>query len=194
MTEYIKKIKRFFRPKKYFTKTFKKYKKANIGEYTFGKPNLFGDINKIKIGKFCSIAANVTLYSTTDHNMKNVSVYPFYLLEKDIKKLPVLSKGDIIIGNDVWIGDGVLILDGVTIGDGSVIGARSVVTKDVYPYEVVAGNPAKHIRYRFSKDQIEKLLKIKWWNWDIKKIKDNIELLTNENIEAFIDKHYKGKV
>lgn len=81
----------------------------------------------------------------------------------------------------MWIGTNAVIKNGITIGDGAVIGANAVVTKDVAPYSVVVGVPAKHLKYRFSKDRIEKISKMNWWNWDIKKIKDNIELFTKEN-------------
>ncbi|MEI6155241.1 MAG: CatB-related O-acetyltransferase [Deltaproteobacteria bacterium] len=99
------------------------------------------------------------------------------------------DKGDVIIGNDVWIGQGVTILSGVSIGDGAVIAAKSIVTKSVKPYEIVGGNPSKHIRFRFSEDYIEKMLKIQWWNWEISKITENIELLTSDNLLVFLDRH-----
>ena len=88
----------------------------------------------------------------------------------------------------MWIGLNVTILGGVTVGDGAVLAAGAIVTKDVPPYAIVGGNPAKIIKYRFSKEQIEKLLKIKWWNWPMYKIFNNINLLENENIEEFINK------
>ena len=109
---------------------------------------------------------------------------------KDISGHPA-TKGNVIIGNDVWIGYKATIMSGVTIGDGAVIGACSVVTKDVKPYEIVAGNPAKVIRKRFSDEIIIQLLKIAWWNWPIEKIKAEIEFLCNNNIEKFIERNYK---
>ena len=97
-------------------------------------------------------------------------------------------KGDIIIGNDVWIGAKTTIFGGVKIGDGAVIGSCSVITKDVEPYSVVAGNPAKHIKYRFTEQQIEKLKKIEWWNWDETKINEiSLDLWSND-IDGFIEK------
>jgi len=145
----------------------------------------------LKIGKFCSIAMGTTIYLGSEHHVEWVTTYPFFAKFKKASFASNTTKGDVIIGNDVWIGDGALILSGVTIGDGAVIGARAVVTKDVKPYEIVAGNPAKHIRFRFTQDQIDKLLKIKWWNWDIKKIEENFPLLLSDNIDEFIKKHYK---
>ncbi len=194
MFKIFKKIKRKIKPKQYFTNKMRKYKDIDIGDYTFGKPNIFGSRDNIQVGKFCSIAGNVSFYTATDHNLKYASVYPFYLTGKNLPRLPMISKGKIIIGNDVWIGDGVLILDGVTVGDGAVIGSRSVVTKNIKPYEIVAGIPAKHIRYRFEEHIVNKLLDIKWWNWPIEKIHKNVHLLTNENIDQLILKYDEGKV
>lgn len=99
---------------------------------------------------------------------------------------PATTKGDVIIGNDVWIAENVTIMSGVTIGDGSVIACNSHVVKDVEPYSLVGGNPAKFIKYRFTQDQIEKLLQIKWWNWDDGKINQFVPLLCNNNIDEFI--------
>jgi virginiamycin A acetyltransferase len=93
-------------------------------------------------------------------------------------------KGNIEIGNDVWIGHKAVIMAGVKIGDGAIIGAYSLVTKDVAPYAIVGGNPAFFIRKRFEDGDIEKLLKIKWWNWDTEKLTRNIRLLTGNNVEA----------
>ncbi len=184
----LNRIKRFIRPKKYFTNTMKKYKKFTIGDYTYGKPNLFSPPDKVRIGKFCSIAGGVTVYTSTDHNAEHVSVYPFFLIDKKFS-YALRSKGGVVIENDVWIGDGSTILDGVTIGNGAIIGAKSVVTKDVQPYEIVAGNPAKHIRYRFDAETINQLLQIQWWHWDIEKINENMSLLTTNKIDEFIALH-----
>ena len=109
----------------------------------------------------------------------------FYESAKHIKAHPV-SKGDVVIGNDVWIGRGVVILSGVRVGNGAVIGAGAVVTKDVPPYAIVAGNPARIIRYRFSPEQIEELEQIAWWSWPDKEIERAIPLLLSSDIEAFL--------
>ena len=144
----------------------------------------------ISIGNFCSIADGVTIYAGAEHHYDWVSSYCFSEKFQCIECSH--SKGKVTIGNDVWIADGALILSGVTIGDGAVIGARAVVTKNVAPYEIVGGNPARHIRFRFSPEQIESLLIIKWWDWDIEKIKENFDLILNPNINDFIQKH-RGK-
>lgn len=185
----LKQIKRWIKSKRhpFYTNKNKKYKHLQIGDYTFGKPALYcGEDGKLTIGKFCSIAAGVTVYAGAEHRSDWVSQYSFNLFPIASEKALVRSKGNVVIGNDVWIADGALILSGVTVGDGAVIGARAVVTKDVKPYEIVAGNPARHVRYRFSEEQIAKLLEIKWWDWEIDKIEQSFPLLLNNDIDLFI--------
>ena len=163
-----------------------------MGDYTYGKPIIFQwhENYRVVIGKFCSIAPNVKIIVDGNYRSDWVATYPFGELIKDIPKHPGHNKGkgDIIIGNDVWICRDVIILPGVQIGDGAVIGAGSIVTKNVYDYEIVAGNPARNIRYRFNEKQIKSLKNIKWWNWSIQKIKNNLNLLQSSNIEEFIKK------
>lgn len=146
--------------------------------------------DKLKIGKFCSVACGAKfLFNSANHAMASLSTYPFPLFfeEWGLKKKDVSkswdNKGDIIIGNDVWIGYEAVILAGVTIGDGAIIGARAVVTKDVPPYMVVGGVPAKPIRKRFDDKTISDLLEIQWWNWSSEKIAQNIEAIQSGNIE-----------
>ncbi len=184
------KLKKIIKEKKhpYYMKDNKKYKNYIVGEYTYGKPAVIAEKGMFSIGKFCSIAADVKIYAGAEHHYDWISSYHFSA--KFNCKECSATKGKVVIGNDVWIGDGAFILSGVTIGDGAVIGARAVVTKNVKPYEIVAGNPAKHIKYRFSQEQIDKLLKIKWWNWDIKKIEENFDLILSNKIDDFIDKFY----
>ena len=100
--------------------------------------------------------------------------------KKHLSELP--NKGDTIVGNDVWIGQNVTIMPGVHIGDGAVIGANSVVAKNVQPYTIVAGNPIKEIRKRFSNDEINILLEIEWWNWDIDKIINNLDIILGNDV------------
>jgi serine acetyltransferase len=99
-------------------------------------------------------------------------------------------KGDIVIENDVWIGAKATIMSGIKISNGSIVAAGSVVTKDVPPYAIVAGNPAKIVKYRFSEDQIKKLLCISWWDWDVQKIRDNAMTMWSDDINGFINKFY----
>ncbi len=144
--------------------------------------------DKLIIGKFCQIASGVNfVMNGANHQMNSVSTYPFYIFEGWSQEVPPLSKmplkGDTVVGNDVWIGQNATILPGVQIGDGAIIGLNSVVTKDVEPYTIVAGNPARFIRKRFDEELIELLLKLKWWNKSIEEIKNLIPLLTDNNLE-----------
>lgn len=149
--------------------------------------------DKLIIGKFCSIACGAKfLFNSANHNLSSLSTYPFPLFfeEWDLKKENVTeswnNKGDIIIGNDVWIGYEAVIMSGVNIGDGAIIGTRAVVTKDIPPYTIVGGVPAKIIRKRFSDEVISQLLEIKWWDWNKEKIKNNIEKIKRGDIENLI--------
>lgn len=143
--------------------------------------------DKLIIGKFCSIASGAIFILGGNHGHRSewITTYPIDALEKGTGKNKELfqNKGDTIIGNDVWIGTEAMIMQGVKIGDGAIIGARSVVTKDVAPYAIVGGNPAQEIRKRFSEKEINNLLKIQWWNWDINKIKENAQLLMSNQID-----------
>ncbi len=140
--------------------------------------------DRLIIGKFCSIACGVKfLFNSANHTLSSLSTYPFPLFfeewDLDNKKVDQSwdNKGDIIIGNDVWIGYEAVILAGVHIGDGAIIGARAVVTKDVPPYTIVGGVPAKPIKKRFCDEVISSLLNIQWWNWPKEKIAKNIEAI-----------------
>lgn len=147
--------------------------------------------DKLKIGKFCSIACGAKfLFTSANHTMKSLSTYPFPIFfeewQLDGKDICDAwdNKGDIVIGNDVWIGYEAVILSGVTIGDGAVIGSRAVVTKDVEPYTIVGGIPAKPIRKRFDEQMIKKLGKIGWWNWDEEQIRQNLEAIQVGDVDA----------
>lgn len=176
-----------------------------VGEYTMYNdfvhdPRMFEQNNvlyhypinhdKLIIGKFCSIACGAKfLFNSANHTLSSLSTYPFPLLfeEWGLEKKNVAdswdNKGDIVVGNDVWIGYEAVILSGVTIGDGAVIGARAVVTKDVPPYTIVGGVPAKPIKKRFSEESIKKLQSIRWWDWSKEKIAENITAIQSGNIE-----------
>ena len=129
--------------------------------------------DKLRIGKFCSIACGAKfLFNSANHTLRSLSTYPFPIfyeewgLEgKDIRQAWE-NKGDIVIGNDVWIGYQAVILAGVTVGDGAIIGSRAVVTRDVPPYTIVGGVPAKPIRKRFDEDTIARFRALRWWDWD----------------------------
>ena len=129
--------------------------------------------DKLRIGKFCSIACGAKfLFNSANHTLRSLSTYPFPIfyeewgLEgKDIRQAWD-NKGDIVIGNDVWIGYQAVILAGVTVGDGAIIGSRAVVTRDVPPYTIVGGAPAKPIRKRFDEETIARFRALRWWDWD----------------------------
>lgn len=161
-----------------------------IDDYTYGMPEVitWDDSTKLKIGKFCSLASHIYILAGGEHRSDWVSTYPFNCLIDDfnyIKGHPA-TKGDIVIGNDVWIGDSVKILSGVTIGDGAIIGTASVVAKDVPPYAIAAGNPARIIRYRFDEETIKELLDIKWWNFKEEDIIKIVPILQSDDIQNFI--------
>ena len=146
--------------------------------------------DRLLIGRFCSIACGVKfLFTSANHTLKSLSTYPFPIFFEewglDVENITTAwdNKGDIVIGNDVWIGYEAVIFSGVTIGDGAVIGARAVVTKDVPPYTIVGGVPAKVIRRRFPDETISRLLDLKWWNWPEERIAQNIEAIQAGNIE-----------
>lgn len=144
--------------------------------------------DKLIIGKFCMIASDVKfIMNGANHLTKSISSYPFSIFGEDWKNAmegkQYPAKGNTEIGNDVWIGFNSIIMPGVKVGDGAIIAANSTVTKNVEPYAIVGGNPAKEIKKRFSKEQIEKLLELKWWDWEIEKITRNVQNLTSEYFE-----------
>lgn len=164
-----------------------------VGDYTYFGINTI--INFSKIGKFCSIGRNVDI-GGMNHDYTKVSMLPKYRFkqllnggEKLIEKEEHSSLCE--IGNDVWIGAGANILHNVKVGDGAIIGAGAVVTRNVEPYSIVTGVPAKKIKYRFDKHIIEELLKIKWWDWPLEIIEKNIDLLLNEDVNENILKKLK---
>ena len=153
-----------------------------VGDFTYGEPIvlLWEKKTRLKIGKFCSIGGNVQILLGGEHQTDAITTYPFDVL---MDEKPTPSKGDVTIGNDVWIGNNVQILSGVKIGDGAVIGAGSVVTKDVRPFSIVAGNPAKFIRFRYAAHYIHD---VHWWDWPLEKIAEAIPLLMTDNIMALL--------
>ena len=147
--------------------------------------------DKLKIGKFCSIACGAKfIFTSANHKMASLSNYPFPIFFAewglDAKNIRDAwdNKGDIVVGSDVWIGYEAVILSGVHIGDGAIIGARAVVTKDVAPYTIVGGVPAKPIRRRFDDETIEKLESLRWWDWDAEKIRACIPAIQSGDIAA----------
>lgn len=170
------------------------------GKHSYGNPTITDTTNtaNLYIGNFCSIAMNVTVFLGGNHRTDWVTTYPFGHIHKEIFNTfngngHPATKGDVIIENDVWIGKNTTIMSGVRIGSGAVIAANSHVVKDVEPYSLVGGNPARHIKYRFTKEQIDKLLEIKWWDWNDDKINKYVPLLCNNDIDSFIEAAEQNK-
>ena len=145
--------------------------------------------DRLVIGNFCSIACGAKfIFTSANHTLNSLSTYPFPIffeewgLDRSEVKTAWDNRGDIIIGNDVWIGYEATIMSGVSIGDGAIIGTRAVVTKDVPPYTIVGGVPAKKIRMRYDNETIEKLLRLKWWDWPYEKIKENLRFIMSGDI------------
>jgi len=188
-----------------FLKNFITNPQIEVGDYTyyhdfenvenFEKQNVkylfdFND-DKLIIGKFCMIAADVTfIMNGSNHLTDAISTYPFSVFGKSWSKAmggkTFPQKGNIEIGNDVWIGYGVTIMPGVKVGDGAIIATKSVVIKDVAPYAIVGGNPAKEIKKRYSDKEIESLLSVAWWNWPEEKLSEHIQRLTNNDVDALL--------
>ena len=148
---------------------------------------------RLVIGKFCSIACGTRfLFNCANHTLNSLSTYTFPLFyeEWNLEKSNVVSawdnKGDIIIGDDVWIGYEAVIMSGVHVGSGAIIAARAVVTKDVPPYTIVGGTPAREIRKRFDTDVIKRLLMLKWWDWPIDKIRQCLPYIMNGALDELL--------
>lgn len=174
-----------------------KYPNYTFGRGSYGglKVSHWGESARLCVGSFTSFADGVKVYLGGEHRTDWVTTYPFTVLWESASFFTghPKTKGDVNIGSDVWVGTEALIFSGVTIGDGAVVGARSVVTKDVPPYAIVAGNPASLVRYRFSQERINGLLAIRWWEWDDDRIETEMPQLLNDDIDEFIKRNMPGK-
>ena len=166
-----------------------------IGRGTYGENNIrlyksWETNYDLYIGNFCSIGENVIVYIGGDHNINWMTTYPFGKKYEHLKSVSgagcTLFKGDVVVGNDVWIGMNSTIMNGVTIGDGAVIGINALVNKDVEPYSVVGGVPAKHIKYRFPKEVRDKLLELQWWNFDDEKLDSFLPVLCSDKYDELL--------
>ncbi|MGB7206836.1 MAG: DapH/DapD/GlmU-related protein, partial [Anderseniella sp.] len=169
-----------------------------LGDYTYVERH--SELIYTQTGKFCAIAANVRL-NALNHPMNRVSQHKFTYRPNEYfhgKKLDQgfrserKEQGKVSLGHDVWVGHGAIVLPGITIGTGAVIGAGAVVTRDVEPYAIVVGNPAKFLRWRFEPDTIARLLSLQWWNWSHDRLADAVEDMGSMSAEAFLDKHDGG--
>lgn len=174
----------------------KDYEQYKIGRGTYGNPKVdnWGKMATLEIGAFCSFARGVTIMVSGEHRPGLVTTFPLveYLLPTPFFRKggsgQNYSRGDVKIGSDVWVGIDAVIRSGVTIGHGAVIGMRAVVTHDVPPYAVVAGVPARILKYRFPAEQRERLLRVAWWDWPDERIREFMPLLMSDRVDEFLEK------
>ena len=176
------------RSQQQFSKQYPQYK---MGANCYGTPNVKHTHPDaiLSIGNYCSIAKNVDIFLGGNHRVDWISSYPFPAFFKQASHIQnyVTSRGNVNIGSDVWLCQNTTILSGVTIGHGAVVANGTIVTKDVAPYEIVGGNPAKHIRWRFDEATRAALLKSAWWDWPEDEVLSVVELLCSDNISTFLD-------
>lgn len=168
------------------------YNRIIRGVGTYGNPVIHGNLSKIYVGKYCSISDNAFFDAGFNHDTSFISTYPFNQKMdgcEHLNNLHPISFGDTAIKNDVWIGDNAFIRSGIEISDGAIIGFGAVITKNVRPYAVMVGNPAREAKRRYSDAIIETLLLIQWWDWSPEKIKENAHLLMSNRIDEFIKLH-----
>ena len=188
-----------------FLKPLVDHPQIEIGEYSYYDDpdgperfveacvgHLYPDLgDRLVIGRFCAIASGVRfIMNGANHAMTGLSTFPFNIFgngwEKgfDVATITAGLRGDTVIGNDVWLGERATILPGVSIGDGAIVASLSVVSRDVEPYAVVAGNPARVVRRRFDARTVERLLAVAWWHWPAEKITRNLDLIRGGDVEA----------
>ena len=155
---------------------------VSVGKYTYGELNVlnFSEDKRLSIGNYCSIASNVTFAVCSEHTMNTISTFPFKVKCLSSVAFEALSKGDIIVEDDVWIGQNAVVLSGVRIGQGAIVAAGAIVTKDVPPYAIVGGNPAKIIKYRFKQELIDELIKVDFGALSRTEINEHIDELYME--------------
>ena len=175
-----------------------RYPQYRIGRGSYGDLQVltFGEDTTLRIGNYCSFARGVQIMLGGNHRPDWVTTYPFSAIDRrfrDFEGHP-RSKGDVVIGNDVWIAREAMILSGVTVGDGAVIGARAVVSRNVPPYTIVAGNPATEVRTRFPEEIVARLLALRWWDWPDDRIAAAMPHLLSDRIEAFLNAAEQGRI
>ena len=176
------------RSQQQFSKQYPQYK---MGANCYGTPNVKHAHPDaiLSIGNYCSFAKNVQIFLGGNHRTDWITTYRFPIFFEIAKHVQnsAITNGDIMIGSDVWLCQNTTILSGVTIGHGAVVANGAIVTKDVAAYEIVGGNPAKHIRWRFDETTRAALLKSAWWDWPEDEVLSMVELLCSDNIATFLD-------
>lgn len=184
----IRKLPKLYRGQARFLRHYPKY---TIGVGSYGLPIVhdWNEGSTLRIGAYTSIAEQVEIFLGGHHRTEWVTTYPFPAMIDEAAGIPgyAFSRGDVVIGSDVWLCTGVVILSGVTVGDGAVVAAGAVVSRDVAPYSVVAGNPARHIRWRFPESTREALLAARWWEWPEDEVRRSSALLCSEQLGAFLE-------
>ncbi|QHL90112.1 antibiotic acetyltransferase [Sphingomonas changnyeongensis] len=175
-----------------------RYPDQQIGPFSYGDlqlPAYPGDA-RLRMGAYCSVAAGVQVLLGGEHRPDWVTTYPFPAKDPRFAAIPghPRTKGDVVIGNDVWLGREAMILSGVTIGDGAVVGARALVTRDVPPYAIVAGNPGVVVRKRFDDATIARLLALRWWDWPAERVARAVPMMLDRDIAAFLDAAEAGRI
>jgi len=178
---------KFYRGQEKFLARYPGYS-IGVGSYGIPMVHDWHEGATLRIGAYTSIADDVHIFLGGQHRTDWVSSYPFPAFLDDARAIPNYggSRGDVNVGNDVWLASGCTILSGVTVGDGAVVAARSVVSRDVEPYSIVAGNPARHIRYRFEQATCEALLASAWWAWSEEEVRRIVHLLCSDDLSAFL--------
>lgn len=167
-----------------------RYPQYEVGVGTYGVPMVhdWQEGTSLKIGSYTSIAMNVEIFLGGHHRTEWVSTYPFPALIPEAAKIEgyAVSRGDVLVGSDVWLCSNAVILSGVTVGHGAVVAAGAVVSRDVAPYSIVAGNPARHVRWRFSPEVCAALLEVAWWDWPEQEVRSISPLLCSDQLDSFL--------
>jgi acetyltransferase-like isoleucine patch superfamily enzyme len=175
-----------------------RYPNYQIGRGSYGDLEVleFGEGATLRIGAYCSFARGSQIFLGGEHRTDWVTTYPFTALDRRLAHIEghPKTRGDVTVGSDVWFGREAMVMSGVTIGDGAVIGARSLVTKDVPPYAIASGNPARVVRERFAPEIVARLLAAAWWTWEPERIAAAAPLLLNSDIEAFLAAVEEGRL
>lgn len=171
---------------------------STLGDYSYVERH--SELIYTLTGRFCAIAADVRL-NALNHPVHRVSQHKFtyrpneYFVGKKLDRAfreQRMEQGKVVLGHDVWIGHGAIVLPGVTVGTGAVVGAGAVVTRDVEPYAIVAGTPARFVRWRFEPQTAQRLLQLEWWNWSHDRLADTVDDMARMDVVAFLDKYDGG--